>query len=1065
MKKIAKALLLVAMTVGMAVACDPAETSTSGSVSSASSENSSTSLTSSQTTTSSSNSDSSTSSSSSISSSSSSSSSVAPKVTGITLNTDLVKKAYKYGEALDLTGLVVTANYDNNSNEVVRDYVTDPANGTKLDTVGDKTITVSYQGFTETFTVTVTRQLESITLNTDNVKKYYHYGDALDLTGLVVTANYTDCSIEVTDYTTNFANGAVLNEMFSATIVVTYGHLTSEFSVEVDYGDLRFNEEYIEAPHVYGEVFDASRLTPYISYYDDTREEVATFTTTPVDGSIFNKVGEFGIDWKATASDGRYWTGYFTTIVSPRAETGTQVTLDLSAAHTFENGVATEKAVGTVGSDYAPEFKLTKVSTAEASMTIVNNKTRLMAGDTIENVNSLGGVTAIRVNGGSGNFRLYAGYTQDKMYEFLSAESEGGDRIYENIPSLNYFKFVGKYDNYPADISSIEFTYTRNDNHEVVDGVTTPINTLTVNEGEYIKGNKTLTVSGNTVSVDGKTYTYTGIVYNEALLYMNDNGGLLVKYVDNTAVVVTDTVDNYSALTGRYTKVIGATEVKMFVNGNEVAANTAETRATMGLGETFTFTATDNAVPTETPEITFVDESSSGEADAFVGTYTAKGPIYLYDAMSGDTADVTVNKLVVTKENGEYYIDYSDTGDGFYPGFTGKVEAFISKGTKLCSYATDEITITINTETKYIELGYYDVENYTFFAEGSIGYTYESANKPTASFENGTVKALAEGNFYLSAKASNGLEVKYYVHVNGYVPATITVSTGPFDLTVGDTYQINASVNEDATDKTLLFDTNDKSVLSVSETGLVTALKEGSACVIVTSNDEEVWVGFNVKAATPKITVTTYTFEDENSEEFTLVVTEGESATISNSDTTYEFTFYNGKYYYDSNSNVAFEVRTSGSQSYLDIYDSGMDLFGYEGPITVYSDSIFLTFVSSEQVDAQGQSQGQQGQGGEQGQGQPADVVLSYTFYDDNYDEHTLDVIEGKSAKIDNTYNFTYKNGHYVYDEDDTVYFDVRHSGADFLDYYDDGMNFFGCGMYSVVITYATEGTLDLNEN
>ena len=47
MKKIAKALLLVAMTVGMAVACDPAETSTSGSVSSASSENSSTSLTSS----------------------------------------------------------------------------------------------------------------------------------------------------------------------------------------------------------------------------------------------------------------------------------------------------------------------------------------------------------------------------------------------------------------------------------------------------------------------------------------------------------------------------------------------------------------------------------------------------------------------------------------------------------------------------------------------------------------------------------------------------------------------------------------------------------------------------------------------------------------------------------------------------------------------------------------------------------------------------------------------------------------------------------------------------------
>ena len=162
---------------------------------------------------------------------------------------------------------------------------------------------------------------------------------------------------------------------------------------------------------------------------------------------------------------------------------------------------------------------------------------------------------------------------------------------------------------------------------------------------------------------------------------------------------------------------------------------------------------------------------------------------------------------------------------------------------------------------------------------------------------------------------------------------------------------------------------------------------------------------------------------------------------------------------------MAIEVRVSGSQAYLEIYDAGMTLFGYEGPITVYSDSIFLTFVSSEQVDAQGQ----QGQGGEQGQGQggeqPQDVVLNYTFYDDNWDEHTLDVVEGKSAKIDDTYSFTYKNGYYVYDEDDSVYFDVRHSGADYLDYYDNNMNFFGCGMYSVVTTYATEGTLDLYEN
>ena len=217
MKKIAKALLLVAMTVGMAVACDPAETSSSGSVSSASSENSSqTSLTSSETTSSTSSSSNSTSSvtsssSSSSSFSSSSSSSVAPKVTGVALNTDLVKKAYKYGEALDLTGLVVTANYDNNSNEVVKNYTTDPANGTVLNEVGDKTVTVTYLTFTANFSVKVEKELTGITLDTTNVKKYYRFGQTLDLTGLVVTANYSNNTKEtVTDYTTSVANGTAL---------------------------------------------------------------------------------------------------------------------------------------------------------------------------------------------------------------------------------------------------------------------------------------------------------------------------------------------------------------------------------------------------------------------------------------------------------------------------------------------------------------------------------------------------------------------------------------------------------------------------------------------------------------------------------------------------------------------------------------------------------------------------------------------------------------------------------------------------------------------------------------
>ena len=440
MKKIAKALLLVGLTVSMAVACDLGGSSSTSNVSSASSlESSQTSLTSSETTTSSSatssnssssasssQSSSNSSSSQSSSSSSSSSSSVAPKVTGITLNTDLVKKAYKYGEALDLTGLVVTANYDNNSNEVVKNYTTDPANGTVLNEVGDKTVTVTYLTFTANFSVKVEKELNGITLDTTNVKKYYHYGQTLDLTGLVVTANYSNNTSEaVTDYTTSVAAGSELSR--TTKIIVTYKTFTDEFTVEVDFGTLKYNTEYEGKAYHFGEAFDLSDINFRVEYKDGYVDTNLEISTTPAAGSILRQLGEVTVNYTVSDTLGKVYGSFFTINVLPNPETGTSLTLDLSTPHTFKDGVATEKATGTPGGDYTPEFKLTKNSHHVAAMTIVNNKTRLMARDTIENVNSLGGVTSIRVNGGNGNFKLFAGYTQDKMYEFLSAESESGD--------------------------------------------------------------------------------------------------------------------------------------------------------------------------------------------------------------------------------------------------------------------------------------------------------------------------------------------------------------------------------------------------------------------------------------------------------------------------------------------------------------------------------------------------------------------------------------------------------------------------------------------------------------
>lgn len=197
MKKLIKSLLLGAVVISMAVACQDETTSNSTSTTSSNTSSTVTSSSSdiltssipsssiSSSSTSSSVTSSSTSSSSvSSSSSSSSSSSIAPTLTGITLNTENVKKNYYTGEALDLTGLVVSATYSDNSTTPVTSCTTNPTNGTVLNTIGEQIVTVTFEQKTADFKVTVTKAPK--TAWTDEEAAFMAsvlYGEVLPYTG------------------------------------------------------------------------------------------------------------------------------------------------------------------------------------------------------------------------------------------------------------------------------------------------------------------------------------------------------------------------------------------------------------------------------------------------------------------------------------------------------------------------------------------------------------------------------------------------------------------------------------------------------------------------------------------------------------------------------------------------------------------------------------------------------------------------------------------------------------------------------------------------------------------
>ena len=76
------------------------------------------------------------------------------RVTGIEITAEPTKKTYSVGDTLDLTGGKIKVTYEDGKTDTV-DITSDMVSGFDSTVEGDKTVTVTYGGFTDTFMVTV----------------------------------------------------------------------------------------------------------------------------------------------------------------------------------------------------------------------------------------------------------------------------------------------------------------------------------------------------------------------------------------------------------------------------------------------------------------------------------------------------------------------------------------------------------------------------------------------------------------------------------------------------------------------------------------------------------------------------------------------------------------------------------------------------------------------------------------------------------------------------------------------------------------------------------------------
>jgi hypothetical protein len=211
------------------------------------------------------------------------------------MKSDPAKITYVQGQSLDLdvTGAVITATYnDETAEDVIVTF--GMVSGYNENTLGQQTITVTYNGQTTTFNVTViAKSVTGIAMKTSPTKTNYVVGQSLNVTGAVITATYNDSSTADVTVTSDMVSGYDPNALGTQTITINYGGQTTTFVVAViekALTGITIKSTPTKTTYIVGQSLDVAGAVITATYNDETSEDVIV-TSGMVSGYSSNTVG------------------------------------------------------------------------------------------------------------------------------------------------------------------------------------------------------------------------------------------------------------------------------------------------------------------------------------------------------------------------------------------------------------------------------------------------------------------------------------------------------------------------------------------------------------------------------------------------------------------------------------------------------------------------------------------------------------------------------------------------------------------------------------------------------
>lgn len=303
---------------------------------------------------------------------------VAKSVSSITVKTVPTKNSYPQGTNVDLTGGVLTVNYNNNTSSTV-DMTAATVSSFDNTKVGTQTVTISYNGKTTTFSVEVTaRKVASFTLSGTTGLSVTE-GLPLNVSSVIANVTYDNGDKEAVNVTNTMIS--YTDAVGTQTVTVTYGGVSQTFTINVIAKvatSISMNTlpttEYKE-----GASFSLSGATIVVNYNNNTTSAPINVTSSmisPASPAMTN----YGVQQTVTVS----YSGFTTTfnyVVQAKQLSSIQVTAPTKTTYIEKNafsvagGVVTlvydNNTTATVSLDaaYCNGYDMSKVGTQTVTVT------------------------------------------------------------------------------------------------------------------------------------------------------------------------------------------------------------------------------------------------------------------------------------------------------------------------------------------------------------------------------------------------------------------------------------------------------------------------------------------------------------------------------------------------------------------------------------------------------------------------------------------------------------------------------------------------------------------------